>query len=134
MIFSTTFVTSEKPMNINRNSMENNTIISKNIRDLRSKFGYTQAFIAEYLNITPAAVNQYENDARTIPESVIEKLALLFNVNEYDLYEENPEKQVVLTSFAFRADELSASDMQQISKFKKIISNYINMSEALANG
>lgn len=114
--------------------MENNIFISKNIRELRSKFGYTQAFIAEYLNITPAAVNQYENDARTIPESVIEKLALLFNIDEYDLYEENPEKQVVLTSFAFRADELSASDMQQISKFKKIISNYINMSEALANG
>jgi len=114
--------------------METNNILSKNIRELRNKFGYTQAFIAEYLNITPAAVNQYENDARTISESVIEKLALLFNVEEYDLYEENPEKQAVLTSFAFRADELTGSDMQQISKFKKIITNYINMSEALANG
>ena len=114
--------------------MENNTIISKNIRELRNKFGYTQAFIAEYLNITPAAVNQYENDARTVPESVIEKLAILYNVDEYDLYEENPEKQVVLTSFAFRTEELTASDMQQINKNKKIITNYINMSEALDNG
>jgi transcriptional regulator with XRE-family HTH domain len=114
--------------------MENTTVISKNIRELRNTFGYTQAFIAEYLNITPAAVNQYENDARTIPESVIGKLAVLYNVDEFDLYEENPEKQVVLTSFAFRADELTAADMQQISKFKKIITNYINMSEALVNG
>jgi transcriptional regulator with XRE-family HTH domain len=114
--------------------MDNSSIISKNIRELRIKYGYTQAFIADYLNISSAAVNQYENDARTIPESVIEKLAILFNVDEYDLYEENPEKQAVLTSFAFRADELTGLDMQQISKFKKIITNYINMSEASANG
>ena len=114
--------------------METSNFISKNIRELRNKFGYTQAFIAEYLNITPAAVNQYENDARSIPESVVEKLAILFNVDEYELYEENPEKQLVNSSFAFRADELTAADMQQISKFKKIITNYLNMSTALING
>ena len=114
--------------------MESSNFISKNIRELRNKFGYTQAFLAEYLNITPSAVNQYENDARTIPESVVEKLAILFNVDEYELYEENPEKQLVNSSFAFRADELNAADMQQISKFKKIITNYLNMSTALING
>ncbi|GAP67885.1 protein containing helix-turn-helix domain [Bacteroidales bacterium 6E] len=114
--------------------MENKSIISKNIRDLRLKFGYTQAFIAEILNITPAAVNQYEKDARTIPVTVVEKLALLFNVDEYDLYEENPQKQSVMTSFAFRADEMTPGDLQQINRFKKIISNYLNMSEALQNG
>jgi len=114
--------------------MDTNSIISKNIRNMRVKFGYTQAFIAEYLNITPAAVNQYENDARTIPTSVIEKLAMLFDVEEYDLYEENPEKRQLISSFAFRAGELSAQDMQSVSKFKKIILNYLNMSSALKNG
>jgi hypothetical protein len=58
---------------------------------------------------------------------------LLYNIEEYDLYEENPEKQSLITAFAFRADELSAYDMQTISKFKKIIHNYINMSIALKN-
>jgi transcriptional regulator with XRE-family HTH domain len=114
--------------------MDTNSIISKNIKDLRVKFGYTQAFIAEYLNLTAAAVNQYENDARTIPTSVIEKLAILFDVEEYDLYEENPEKSQLISSFAFRAGELSAQDMQSVSKFKKVILNYLNMSSALANG
>ena len=113
--------------------METNTVISKNIKDLRDKFGYTQQFIADFLNITPAAVSQYENDARTIPLSVVEKLALLYNVDEYDLYEENPEKQNILTSFAFRANELSSVDMQNVTKFKKIVNNYINMSIAFAN-
>jgi len=114
--------------------MENNSIISNNIKELRIKFGYTQAFIADFLNITPAAVNQYEKDTRPIPVSVVEKLALLFNVDEYDLYEENPQKQSVMTSFAFRADEMTPDDMQQINRFKKIISNYLNMSIALQNG
>lgn len=113
--------------------MENNQVISKNMKDLRVKFGYTQPFIAEYLNISVPAVSQYETDARTIPTTVIEKLALLYNVEEYDLYEENPEKQCVLTSFAFRSDELSGTDMQSVSAFRKIICNYINMSEALVN-
>ena len=114
--------------------MYTNSIISKNIKDLRVKFGYTQAFIAEYLNLTTAAVNQYENDARTIPTSVIEKLAMIFDVEEYDLYEENPEKRQLISIFAFRAGELSAQDMQSVSKFKKVILNYLNMSSAQANG
>jgi transcriptional regulator with XRE-family HTH domain len=114
--------------------MEVKSIISKNIKELRVKSGYTQAFIADYLNLTAAAVNQYENDARTIPTSVIGKLAILFDVEEYDLYEENPEKRQLISSFAFRAGDISATDMQSVSKFKKVILNYINMSSALANG
>ena len=113
--------------------MDNNSIISNNLKGLRVKFGYTQAFLAEYLNISPAAVNQYETGARNIPTNAIEKLALLYNVEEYDLYEQNPEKQSLISSFAFRADEISAEDMQSVTKFKKIISNYIHMTSALAN-
>lgn len=114
--------------------MENNCIISKNLKSLRNIFGYTQAYIAEYLNLTPAAVNQYENDARTIPEWVVAKLAILYNIDEFDLYEENPEKQSLIAAFAFRAKDLTTSDIQTICKFKKIINNYINMSTTLANG
>jgi len=113
--------------------MKTNSIISKNIKDLRNRFGYTQAFIADYLNITAAAVNQYENDARAIPTAVVGKLALLYNIDEYDLYEEEPQKQNLITAFAFRAGELTATDMQSVSKFKKILYNYVNMSKAIEN-
>jgi transcriptional regulator with XRE-family HTH domain len=114
--------------------MENNKIISQNIKSLRISHGYTQAYVAEYLNISAAAVNQYENDARTVPVWAVEKLALLYNLDEYDLYEENPEKKSLITSFAFRAGELSSADMQNVSRFRKIVLNYINMSAALKNG
>jgi len=113
--------------------MENSNNLSQNIKNLRVKFRYTQSFIAKYLNQSTAAVNQYENDSRAIPEKVVEKLALLYNVNEIGLYEDHSEKKELLTNFAFRVDEVSAEDMQTISKFKKIITNYINMSSALAN-
>ena len=109
-------------------------MVSTNLHNLRVKFGYTQQFIADYLNITAAAVNQYESDARTIPESVIGKLALLYNVEEFDLYEENPEKQLLLTSFAFRAEDVAPDDMQVICKFKKIVFNYIKMSNTIDHG
>lgn len=114
--------------------METNEVLSSNIKKLREKFKYTQGFVADYLGITAAAVNQYENDARSIPESVVQKLSLLYNVEEFDLYEEDPEKQNLLTSFAFRADEITAEDMETISRFKKIITNYVNMSSALIDG
>ena len=114
--------------------MKNNEIIAKNIMEMRVKYGYTQDFIAEYLGITHAAVSQYENDARTIPPDVVSMLAVLFDVEEYDLYEEHPEHRNIMTSFAFRAGDVKPSDMQTVGKFKKIIKNYINMTQALANG
>lgn len=108
-------------------------MLSKNIRALRESLGYTQAQIAEYLNVTPAAITQYETETRTIHTTTVSKLALLFNVDEYDLYEENPTQQQILSAFAFRANTLSSEDIRVISDFKKIVLNYHHLSEALKN-
>ena len=58
-------------------------MLSKNIRNLRESLGFTQAQVASYLGVSTAAVNQYENDARTIPTEVVSKIALLFSVRCY---------------------------------------------------
>jgi transcriptional regulator with XRE-family HTH domain len=63
--------------------MGTNEILSGNIKKLREKFAYPQGFVADYLGFTAAAVNQYENDARSIPEKIVEKLSLLYNVEEF---------------------------------------------------
>ena len=68
-------------------------MLSKNIRALRESLGYTQEQIATYLNITAPAVSQYESDARSIPAEAISKIALLFNVEEYELYQDDPHQQ-----------------------------------------
>ncbi|WP_321425981.1 helix-turn-helix transcriptional regulator [uncultured Bacteroides sp.] len=108
-------------------------MIAENIRLLREKFGYTQTQVASYLNITSSAVNQYESKARSIPADVVSKLAILFNVEEYDLYEENPQQQSLISAFAFRADELKEEDLKSIAAFRKIITNHFHLSNALEN-
>ena len=103
-------------------------MIQKNIRSLRNKFGYTQEQVAEYLNISTAAVTQYETGARVVPAATVSKLALLFNVEEYELYQEEPQQQLILSAFAFRASELQPDDLKSISEFKKIVLNYFHLS------
>ena len=108
-------------------------MIPENIRSLRKKLGYTQEQIAEYLDISTAAVTQYETGARVVPASTVSKLALLFNVDEYELYQKDPQQQQLLSAFAFRADELQSQDLKSISEFKKIVLNYFHLSNELNN-
>ncbi len=108
-------------------------MLSQNLRALRKKIGYTQEQIAEYLGVSTAAVTQYETSTRTVPSSVVSKLALLFNVDEYELYQKDPQQQQLLSAFAFRADELQVQDLKTISEFKKIVLNYFHLSNELRN-
>jgi transcriptional regulator with XRE-family HTH domain len=108
-------------------------MLSKNIRSLRNNSSYTQAKIANYLDVTTSTIHQYENDARLIPAASISKLALLFNVEESELYQPNPQQQQILSVFAPYTNQLVQEDLKTISAFKKIVSNYLHLSEALAH-
>lgn len=111
--------------------MDNNQIIASNIAKIRKNAGHTQDSIAKFLGISQAAYSKYESAELDIPIHVIEKLANLFGVDAYDFYEENMELQLANTIFAFRADDVQPEDMASIARFKKIIRNYINMSDEL---
>lgn len=108
-------------------------MISENIRSLRLKLGYTQGQVAEYLGVSAAAVTQYETGTRVVPIATVSKLALLFNLEEYELYQEEPQQQQLLSAFAFRADELQPEDLKSIADFKKIVLNYFHLSNQLLN-
>ena len=108
-------------------------MIYENIRALRKKLGYTQEQIADYLGISAAAVTQYETGTRVVPTTSVSKLALLFNIDEYELYQEEPQQQQLLSAFAFRADELQSKDLKSISEFKKVVLNYFHLSTELRN-
>lgn len=107
-------------------------MISENIRSLRIKSGYTQGQVSEYLGISTAAVTQYETGSRVVPAATVSKLALLFNVDEFELYQDEPHQQQLLSAFAFRAGELQSQDLKSISEFKKIVLNYFHLSNELA--
>jgi transcriptional regulator with XRE-family HTH domain len=108
-------------------------MLAENIRALRKKLGYTQEQIADYLGVSTAAVTQYETGARVVPSTTVSKLALLFNIDEYELYQKEPQQQQLLSAFAFRAGELQPDDLKSISEFKKIVLNYFYLTIALKN-
>lgn len=112
--------------------MQKQNNLGGNLALLRKNFGYTKQYIADYLGVTSQAVTQFENDSRTIPVTFLQKLALLYNVEAFDLFNDNLEGIALPTTFSgFGTDELSPSDVRQVARFKKIVSNYINMVKAL---
>ncbi len=108
-------------------------MIAKSIRIHKEKSNFTQDQIASYLNITSLEVDLYEGGARPVPTDVVRKLAVLFNVDEYDLYEDNPHQQNFLTTFNFSINELTDDEIKSVSAFKKIVVNYLHLSDSLIN-
>ena len=113
--------------------MNQDIIIGKNIRLLRDKMNLSQANFASYLGVTREEVSYYENGRRTMPSKLISKAAELFCVDEYDLFEQDPEKQAINIALAFRADNISGADLPLIANFQKIVRNYINMKKKVAH-
>ncbi len=112
----------------------NNTIpVGGNIKFLRTKLGITQDALAQFLGITREYIAYYEAGSRPVPTIHLSKMANLFCMNEFDFYEENPEKSKINIAFAFRADSLQPEDLNSIALFKKVVRNYINMKSALTD-
>jgi len=108
------------------------TILAKNLKDFRTKLGFTQAQLAKYLGITREEVSYYENNSRSVPLDLIPKYANLFGVDEYDLYEKDSSINKLNLAFAFRANEISSNDFEVIANFRKIALNYLKIKNILA--
>ena len=106
-------------------------VVSNNIKEMRVSAGYTQEAISSYLGISQPAYAKYENAETVVSVDTIQKLATLYGIDEYDFYEENPVIRETNLAFAFRANEISPKDLVQIAKFKKIVRNYLTMSDEL---
>lgn len=113
--------------------METNIIVGRNIKAIREKMGYTQGVFADYLGITREEVSYYENGNRTVPSKIITKIAELFAIDEYDLFEEDNVVAKINLALAFRADNLIGEDLKTIANFKNIAMNYLKMSKVLRN-
>ncbi len=107
--------------------MEQDQVIGKNLQALRQKMALTQEQMAEYLQINREEVSYYENGKRSVPSPLLSKVANLFGVDEYDLFEEDMGAATVNLALAFRADTLNPKDLEQIAGFKKIVMNYLRM-------
>jgi transcriptional regulator with XRE-family HTH domain len=97
------------------------------MKSLREKFDYVQETVAEYLGISRELVSMYETGEREIPIEVLEKLSNLFCVEPDAFFAETPEEAIAQVAFAFRKDQMEASDLEQIAAFGKIVKNYLKI-------
>ena len=112
--------------------MEERLIIAKNIKLLRQASNYTQESVAFFLGIGRSAYSNYESGDRELPLSCMEKLADLYGCDAYMLYEENESVREDMLATAFRVDNLSPADMEQIAAFKRVVKNSLMMDKMLS--
>ncbi|WP_026903896.1 helix-turn-helix domain-containing protein [Pedobacter glucosidilyticus] len=108
--------------------MNHASILSKNIVAFRKHMGLTQDALAQFLGIHREMISYFESDSREPSAEILLKLADLFGCELEDLLEDNPEAINACLAFAFRAEELAAEDLATIAEFKKIVKNYLTLS------
>ena len=104
-------------------------IIGNNIKTLRDGMGFNQSNIARFLNVDQSLISKVEKDERILSADMLEKLACLFGVS-VDAIEDSAIEASSL-SFAFRASDLSAEDLEAISEINRIALNSEYMAELL---
>ena len=105
-------------------------VIGKDIKAFREHLNYTQQEISDYLGISQPAYVKYEKGETVVPLEAMEKLATLYNVDEYDLMEENEQLFQTSVACAYRKTG-NIGNLGQISQFQKIVRNYIQMCNEL---
>lgn len=107
-------------------TMETKNHLAVNLRMLRTEYGYTQEQLSAYLEITQSAYNKYEAGVNDVPMDKLEKLATLYNVEEYDLLTSDVGKLKLNMAFAFRNNG-NGVELGKIETFRKIVHNYLEM-------
>lgn len=108
--------------------MSHNQTVGLNIANYRKLLNLSQQALADYLNVNRVEVSYYETGERTIPSTITSKIAKLFGVTEFDLYQEDIKESQL--NVAFRAQELSTKDLESIAQFKTVAMNYLKMKKA----
>jgi transcriptional regulator with XRE-family HTH domain len=99
--------------------------LNRNLESLRKRLGYSQENVAQFLNVSHTIISNYETGKYEPTHEHLTKLADLYGVDIVDLFSEDVSLNNYNLAFAFRADTLKAEDLESISKFKKIIKNYL---------
>lgn len=109
--------------------MERINLIGKKFGELRKKCGFTQAVIANYLEVDQSLISKFESGDRTLSVDALEKLATVFGVCLSDLEkEETPSPTITL---AFRAGDLTVEDVKTIGAINRIALNAYFMDSLL---
>ena len=109
-------------------------MFNDNLKALRVANELTQEQVASYLGVMRSAYANYESGTRNMPLEQMQKAADLFGCPLSTLLSEDASEVKNILSFAFRADNLTVNDLNELANFKKVALNYIKMSKLLRNG
>ncbi|MFK5883491.1 MAG: helix-turn-helix transcriptional regulator [Candidatus Izemoplasma sp.] len=104
-------------------------IIGKNIKSYRKALGFTQNDLAKFLKVSSPMITYFEQGTREVNMENLQTLADLFNIEFSDLLEENEHIINLNSAVAFKKDSLTKKDLSAIAEFRKIVKNYIKLSE-----
>lgn len=110
-----------------------NKIVAKNLRSFRRFNRFTQEQVTLFLGLeNRSTYSNYESGDREAPLDVLEKCADLYGCDLSMFFEENDESAQEMLICAFRVDDISQSDMEEIAAFKNIVKNYLKINSFLA--
>lgn len=104
-----------------------NTIIGKNLKQLRDFNRFSQDQVSEFLDIKRSTYSNYETGEREAPLDILEKVSHLYGCDLHILFEEDIESFQDMLVCTFRVDNLSNSDLNEIANFKDIVKSYLKI-------
>jgi transcriptional regulator with XRE-family HTH domain len=110
----------------------NRVVIGENAKRARESIGFSQASVANFLNVDQSLISKFEKGDRALQSDMLERLANLFGYNVTDFGREGgvPEQQL---KAAYRSNGITADDMEAIHDIRRIAINLFFMTN-LASG
>lgn len=108
-------------------------MIGRNLKLLREANGFTQEQMASFLKINRSTYANYETDEREAPLEVLENAGHVLGAELNMFFEEDESALKNMLVCAFRTDNLSPEDMEEVAKFKELVLNYLKINRLLKN-
>lgn len=105
-------------------------ILRELLKELRTKFEYTQADISSLLGVDQSLISKYESGERQVSVDTLEKLGDLYCC---DLVHTPPVVSPAI-QVAFCASSIDASNMKAIQAINRVVLNSVFMADLLREG
>lgn len=103
--------------------------IGNKIKELRTKAGFNQSIIADYLQVDQSLISKIEKGEREASSDILKKLAELFGCKVSAFL--NEKEDISCLNISFRANKMSIDDLKSIAVINRIALNLENMQQML---
>ena len=110
----------------------NSVVIGKNAKRARERSGFSQANVADFLNVDQSLISKFENGERSMQADMLERLANLYGCRFADFEREGGIAEQRMKA-AYRSSGIMAGDMEAIHDIRRIAMNLFLMAD-LAGG